>query len=482
MQFRHSILYLLAHSIPALAAFLTLALYTRWISPEDYGLYSTLLVVANSANIILFNWLYVALMRYWSSNEFKEEELKGLILFVLTIGSILILICALIYFAISKNGLLAAALAGVMISNAIYTSYQRINSLSLQAERYLVIELLRVVLTTALAIGLVWLGYSWYGILFATSVGFLLIPLVSPHFWHSFRNYSKTIGSHSMLKLVKYGLPLSLSFILLEIIHTTDRVLLSWLVGFDAAGQYSVAFSLPFQLLVLVGSAINMAAYPLILQTLEKEGELAAKAKLANYLLILLGLLIPSYLGLIAVSHDFMPLLIGSVYLQESLRLLPIIGFLLVVNTIYLFHTSLSFQIAKQTYKPVLIVGLASIINIALNLALIPYYGIEGAIIASLISYLFCVVYGHNLGAKYFRLPILWIDVFKIIFSAFLMLAILKALPIGYGAAEGFLRILIGCIVYTATVSLLNVANIRIILFNFLKAVNKCNEITDYQS
>ncbi|HPY41773.1 MAG TPA: hypothetical protein PLM98_14720, partial [Thiolinea sp.] len=140
MQLRHSLLYLLAHSIPALAAFLTLALYTRWISPEVYGIYSTLVVVANSANIILFNWLYVALMRYWNTDEFQEDEFNNLVLLVLAVGSALILAAATIYFMFSDEGLVAFALAGLMISNAIYTAYQRINSISLQAERYLMIE------------------------------------------------------------------------------------------------------------------------------------------------------------------------------------------------------------------------------------------------------------------------------------------------------------------------------------------------------
>lgn len=482
MQLRHSILYLLAHAIPALAAFLTLALYTRWISPEAYGMYSTLLVVANSANIILFNWIYVALMRYWNTGDFQEDELTSLVLVVLAIGSVLILGFAVIYFVLTQDALVAAALASLMISNGIYIAYQRINSISLQAERYLLIELGRVLLTTVLALGLVWAGYSWYGILLATSLGFLVVPLISYHFWQRFWHYPKKISYSKLLKLLKYGLPLSLTFMLLELIHATDRILLSWLVGFEAAGQYAVAFSLPFQLLILVGSAVNMAAYPLILQTLEQQGEEAAKSKLADYLLVLLGLLLPSYLGLIAVSHDFMPLLIGAAYLNESLRLLPAIGLLLVINAIYLFHTSLIFQIAKQTQKTILIVGVAALLNVTLNLLLIPYYKIDGAIVASLISYLICVFYGYGLGAKYFKMPILWLEIIKIIIAAALMLLLVTQLPLTHGLIEGFARILVGLIVYLTMVWLLNVGKIRSILVDFLKGMNKQNESINYQS
>lgn len=481
MQLRHSILYLLAHGIPALVAFLTLAVYTRWISPEAYGIYSTLLIVANSANIILFNWLYVALLRYWNDGDFKQTELISLLFIVLAIGSMVILIGTVSYYAFTEDALMAIALAGLMISNALYMAYQRINSASLQAERYLKIELVRVTVTAILAITLVWLGYSWYGILLATTVGFL-VPLTLRHFWQNFCVYPTQLNSTKAIKLLHYGLPLSLTFILLEIIHATDRVLLSWLVGFDAAGQYAVAFSLPFQLLILIGSAINAAFYPLILQTLEQQGEAEAKKKLSDYLLILLGLLLPSYFGLIAVSRDFMPLLIGEAYLTESLRLLPIIGLLLVLNAVYLFHTSLAFQLAKQTYKPILVVGLAAILNVALNLILIPIYGIEGAVIASLVAYLICIIYGNFLGAQFFKLPVLWLEITKLFTAASLMLLILNQLAISYGLLAGVIRILVGVLVYSSAIYLLNVGNIRYSLHVFLKSMYKSHESTHYSA
>lgn len=481
MQVRHSILYLLAHGIPALVAFLTLAVYTRWISPEAYGVYSTLVVVANSVNIILFNWLYVALLRYWRDSDFQQSELISLLLIVLGIGSVVILLGASSYFFFTNDALIAVSLASLMLSNAPYMAYQRINSASLQAERYLKIELARVVVTALLAIILVWLGYSWYGILLATTLGFL-VPLAFRHFWQNFCHYPIALNSAKAFKLLHYGLPLSLTFILLEVIHATDRVLLSWLVGFKAAGQYAVAFSLPFQLLILVGSAINAAFYPLILQTLEEQGKAAVKASLANYLLILLGLLVPSYFGFIAVSHDFMPLLIGDAYLIDSLRLLPSIGLLLVLNAVYLFHTSLAFQLAKQTYQPILVVGVAAILNVALNLILIPIYQIEGAIIASLGAYVVCIIYGNVLGAKVFKLPVLWLEIIKIISAASLMLLILSNLSIGHGFIEGLIRILVGILVYSSAICLLNVGNVRNYLLISLKILSKPNESTHYSA
>lgn len=482
MQLRHSALYLLAHGIPALAAFLTLALYTRWISPEDYGVYSTLIVVASSTNSVLFNWLYVAIIRYWHDSEIPELELNHLVFAVLLIGSLLILGLALIYFLLSHDAKVAITLAALMISNAIYTAYQRVNAISLKAERYLWVELVRVLMTTTLALALVWNGYSWLGILLATAFGFLVIPLLSPHFWQRFRHCSSQINYSHALTLLKYGLPLSLTFMLLELIHASDRVLLSYLVGFEAAGQYSVAFSLPYQLLILVASAINMAVYPLILKALEQEDLASVQSKLADYLLVLLGLLLPCYFGLLAISEDLLPLLIGAQYLAESLRLLPWIGLLLVINAVYLFHTSLAFQLAKQTQKTVWVVGVAAVLNILLNLLLIPLYAIDGAIAASFLAYVLCVVYGHYLGAKYFVLPVPWLEIIKLLSAAILMLAILKSLPLEAGLVAGLIRIVLGILIYAAAVWLLDVGKIRVYLANLFKQLSANHESTHYQA
>lgn len=482
MQFRHSVLYLLAHAVPALAAFITLAAYTRWINPEAYGVYSTILVIAASANSILFNWLYVGIMRYWHDQQLTEATMRGVVMVALLAGSLLAGVVAVLYVFAGGDGALAASFVGLLVSGAIYTAYQRINSITLQAGRYLGNEVLRVLLATALGLLLVWEGYGWQGALLATSLGFVLVPLFSGHFWQHFWQYPFQLERGMLRELLRYGLPLSLTFVLLELMHTTDRLLLGYLVGFEAAGQYAVAFSLPFQLLVMVTSALNMAAYPLLLRTLEQEGGQAVRAKLADYLLLLLGVAIPAWLGLVAVGDDFLPLLIGAEFVGESLRLLPWAGFAVLVNCIYLFHTALAFQFAKQTHKSIGVVGLAALINLLLNLYLIPRYGVDGALAACVVAYTVCVVFGHWLGSQYFTLPVPWMGVVQIILSAGLMGWVIGLLPFGHGLLAGIGRVVVGIGVYAFAVLVLNIGNVRETLWHMLKNFNAKHENIDHQT
>ncbi|MEZ5476108.1 MAG: lipopolysaccharide biosynthesis protein [Thiolinea sp.] len=469
MLIRHSLLYLLSHVVTALAAFLTLAAYTRWISAADYGVYSTLTALASSANVILFNWLYVGILRYWNDSRTRPDSLQGVVWGVLTGTGLLLLLLTGLVILLTGKPALPLAFCALLLSGAVFTAIQRIHSISMQAGFYLRNEMLRVVLSTALGLYLVWQGYSWYGIILATSLGFMLVPLFFTSGRSLLWQHAVRVERGLLLELLRYGLPLSITFMLLEVIHASDRVLLSQLAGLESTGQYAVAFSLPFQILVMVGSAVNMALYPHIMQTLEQQGLEATHHSLARYWLVLTGLLLPVWAGMCAVAEDFLPLLIGESFLSAALRLLPWAGLAVTLSCLYMFHTSLAFQLGKKTGQTILVVGAAAVLNILLNLWWIPVYGMDGALYASVLAYLFSVVFGHWLGRRCFFLPLPVRDTLKILVATGGMLLLLHQLPLEHGLLQGVARVLLGMLCYAACLLLLNAGHVREYLYDRCK-------------
>ena len=462
MQIRHSLLYLLTHAITAGAAFLTLAVYTRWISAGDYGLYSTLTVLASSANVILFNWLYVGILRYWNDERTRPEILQGVVLVSIAGLSLVLILFAAFYVYWFEGAVdLSVAFCLLLISGAVFTAIQRIHSIAGYPGYYLRNEMLRILISTSLGIYLVGQGYSWYGIIIATGLGFILVPL----FFNSSRRllwqHSLRVESGLLLELLRYGLPLSMTFMLLEVIHASDRVLLGKLAGLELTGQYAVAFGLPFQILVMVASAVNMALYPHILRVLEQEGEAACQQRLSQYLLLLLGALLPVWAGMVAVAEDFLPLLIGEEFLSAAIHLLPLAGLAVTLSCIYMFHTSLAFQLGKKTAQTIVVVGGAALLNVLLNICWIPEYGMQGALYASVLAYLFSVLVGHWLGNRCFRLPVPLVDVLKIVLASGCMLLLLEYIPLEHGIGQGLLRVLLGMLCYATCLLLLDVGAVR---------------------
>lgn len=463
MYVKHSLIYLLAKLAPALASFVVLAAYTRWMSTEEYGVFTTILVLASSVSLFAFGWLYVGIMRFWDKQSMTAAVAGQLItLSVLTIASLIGVLSALFGWWTGQVGV-AAGFFAVFVSSAFYEAYQRINSISLKVNQYLWAELGRTLVTMVAGLLLVWAGYSWAGAIAGVVLGVLLVLVLSGAWWRHFRFVWHGLDVGILKALLRYGLPLSLSLVLLEVIHTSDRVMLGWLRGYAEAGEYAVAYNLPFQILMMLTSSLNLAAYPVVIRTLESEGRAQAEARLEHYLLLLLGVSVPAVVGLVGIADVFIPLLVGAEFVATSLQLLPWIGIAIFANCLYLFYISLAFQLAQHTAGSVRVVGAAAALNLVLNLILIPTYGAWGATVASVIAYLLCVVYGYYLGRQYFALTLPVVDLGKILLAASGMYGLmgqLPALPV-HAAYVVALKVALGMAAYAALVWLLDIGGVR---------------------
>ncbi|MDQ5768902.1 oligosaccharide flippase family protein [Thiothrix subterranea] len=463
MYVKHSLIYLLAKLAPALASFVVLAAYTRWMSAEEYGIFTTILVVASSVSLFAFGWLYVGIMRFWDKQELSAGAVERLISVSVLVIALVVGVLAALFAWLTGQVAVATGFFLVFLSSAFYEAYQRINSITLKVNHYLWAEVGRTVLTMGSGLLLVWLGYAWLGAIGGVVLGVLLVLVLSGALWRHFRPAWRELDGSVLRALLVYGLPLSLSFVLLEIIHASDRVMVGWLLGYAQAGEYAVAYNLPFQILMMLTSSLNLAAYPLVIRTLEQAGREQAEARLQQYFVLLMGVSIPAILGLLGIAEAFIPLLVGAEFVPSSLRLLPWIGLAILANCTYLFYVSLAFQLAEYTAGAVKVVGVAAVVNVLLNLVLIPEYGLLGAVLASLAAYLICVVYGYYLGRQYFALNIPVLDIGKILLAAVGMYALMEQIPVlaVHNAYVVVLKILLGMASYAVLVWLLDIGQVR---------------------
>ena len=181
------------------------------------------------------------------------------------------------------------------------------------------------------------------------------------------------------------------------ILEFADRKMLEFLVPYnsmDMVGIYGAGYKLGALMLLLVYS-FNYAWRPYFL----KSKTIHDFKKISTYVFFGLGffwIMLVLYLDLIAKTT--LPIinstLINYIY-WDGLLIVPIIALS------YIFHASFVLQeaapfLSNQTYKISICRGFGVVINIILNLILIPYYGNKpylGAAIATLISY-FCMSLG----------------------------------------------------------------------------------------
>src|SRR5688500_16102015 len=73
----HAAIYLVARGVPGLISFMAIPLFTRLLSPADYGRYALVAAAAALLNALIFQWLRLSMVRYLPANQQDPVTLKN---------------------------------------------------------------------------------------------------------------------------------------------------------------------------------------------------------------------------------------------------------------------------------------------------------------------------------------------------------------------------------------------------------------------
>jgi O-antigen/teichoic acid export membrane protein len=187
-----------------------------------------------------------------------------------------------------------------------------------------------------------------------------------------------------------FGLPLigyELAGITLD---AGDRVLVRHYLGANALGFYSLAYGMSDYVNNLLIVPINLALAPIYLRLWMTEGQ----SKTSEFLSRALDFFLMGSVGIFAVvaatSHDAVILFASSKY-QGAEALIPTLVAGLLIYTSHAF-LSAGLMIHKHTGTMAKLLAYSALLNLGLNCLLLPKIGLQAAAIATLLSYLFCVL------------------------------------------------------------------------------------------
>jgi len=187
------------------------------------------------------------------------------------------------------------------------------------------------------------------------------------------------------LTLLKATIPFALAGIFLRVYSYIDVVLLYNLTGQKEVGFYSVAYKATnaFQFIPL---AFVAALFPALSFYYVSSKELLKKTfERALFYLIIVG--IPISLGIISTAPEIITKFFGKTYIPSILPLQILMANLILLFLNFPAGTLLNACDREKTNTTIL--GITMLINIALNLLLIPVWGFIGASIAAVLSTLF---------------------------------------------------------------------------------------------
>jgi O-antigen/teichoic acid export membrane protein len=179
---------------------------------------------------------------------------------------------------------------------------------------------------------------------------------------------------------IKEALPFGLSSIFVTIFYWISSVMLSSMKGDVDVGWYNAAFRMVLVLLY-IPTALNIVIYPLM-SRFHLSSQDALRLSYEKYFKYMLILAVPIGVGTTLLAHRIIVLIFGSQYSPSAIALQ-----ILVWAAASIFLGAAFYQLLQSTNnqrKGTIAAAMCMVINIALNLLLIPGYGYKGAAIATL--------------------------------------------------------------------------------------------------
>jgi O-antigen/teichoic acid export membrane protein len=460
---RYTAYYGLARGVPGLLNFLAIAIYTRLLSPSDYGIYALVVVWVGLVNVVCFQWIRLSLLRFFPAHMEAPQRLLSTLLLAYTSVALLTGVAGVgVLLTVSDpalRSLVFIAVPLVWVQAGFELSLELMRS-QLNPLRYGLMAGVRAIIALGLGVLLITWGFGAFGPLVAMLVGMLVaVVTLGASLWRGARP-SLTLMP-DLKPLLVYGLPLTATFALEFVVSSSDRFLLAALLNNEAVGIYTAGYDLVAHVINLLLVTVNLAAYPLVVRAFEQHGREAAREQLDRNGSLLLLIAIPVTLGFIVLAPQIVALMLGEAFHAGATQLVPWVALAIFMCCIRAFHFDLAFQLSEKTFYQVWINGGAALVNVALNLLLIPAFGLVGAAYATVIAYGVALALSVLLGRRLFAISLITRDNLKVLLSGAIMVACLWPLREASGALALMEQVLWGATVYTVSVFSMNVANVR---------------------
>ncbi|MXR41848.1 oligosaccharide flippase family protein [Halobaculum sp. WSA2] len=246
---------------------------------------------------------------------------------------------------------------------------------------------------------------------------------------------------------LNFSLPLLLSTVAYWVVNTSDRYVITYFLGLDSVGIYSVMYA--------IAAVIGTVSHPIInvlfpdLSELKKEGETEeSQSRLGIIVRYFLLFATPSIVGIIILRIPTIRLISTSTIARDANLMAILAPGMALYGTFNIFIQVL--KVEERTLLVGLLWGGVAISNICLNIILVPVYGITGAAIATFTAF----VIGLTSAGWYLREDLVQIrfEFVRVVASAgvmgvFVLIMRWQLSPLGFPSL--FATVLVGIGIYT---------------------------------
>jgi len=449
----------IANALAALSGIIFMPLITKTLGAYDYGIWAQVQVTISLVLGFVGLGLPYAMTRFLPTKtdrgEIQEEFYSVLCLvFLVTLVVSIILIAAPHFIAgaffdgatsiVRITGLIILVQSLDQVFLTIFRAFR-------QMKRYAIFT----VTNTYAQVGLIaYLVLNGHGIL---SIVLVVLAIKAVTFLILFCLVKSQIGikrpHFSRIKeYLSFGVPTIPGNVSAWVVRSSDRYVISYFLGAASVGIYSAGYGIghiPFMLIQVLAFVL-----PPALSKLYDEGRMEeVKTHLRYSLKYLLAVAIPFVFGAAILADPVLRVFSTAEIATEGYFVVSLVA---LSTLFYAGYVPLSYilVLVKKTKITGAIWISCALVNLGLNILVIPHWGILGAAITTLIAYALALGLTTYYSFKEFRFPIDWRFIVKSVVASVVMSAAIWAIA-PQGTSATILTILAGTAIYAAVLLLL---------------------------
>jgi O-antigen/teichoic acid export membrane protein len=442
----HSIIYGFGVVVSQLVGFFLIPLYTRYLTPGDYGALEIFTATMSVLSVVFGLGLTTALFRSYylhDDAEKKKTVISTAFLFLTATSAILTLLLIGLSHSFST----------LLFHSGEYTFYFRVIFLTLfcntgvaiglsvlqarqEPTRYALVAVSQVVISIALNIVFVIVLHKGVlGILEATLIAAAMIYLSLMATLIKRAGFS--FSRDELKRMLAFGLPLVPAGLSSWILTLSDRYFLQFLSTPTELGLYSLGYKFGMVISPLLVGPFQLAFTPFTFYLAKEQNAKQTFSRILTYFMLVAML---AALALSVLSREVLAIMATPAF-HSAYKVIPLIALSYVLYGCY-FVLMVGINLEGKTRSLAVFVACAAVLNLGLNYTLIPHYGMMGAAIATLISYIILPVGSYLVSQRYYPIKYEWGRVAKICLAFGVIFAGSLFIPYQSGVVTGVYKLL----------------------------------------
>lgn len=397
-------------------SFITVPIFTRILTPADYGALDLLSYFALLAPLVIGCALDQAVGRYYLDDTLDETERNrvastGLFYNVIAFAVVATLLWPTAPYLAEHwldgqvgPGTLRIVFCSLWIYAIFYITTNQLRYMFL-ARAFTLITMGNIVVSTLAGLAfIVWLDLGVAGVFLGQALGQLLFSVVT--IWLARDCYRAVFDLAILRRMLRYGLPLVPGTLAFFVMQYVDRYILNEMRGLAELGIYGMGARIA-SLVNLFLMGFQGAWWPHVMKSFREPGAAESfRMVFELYLFVTLVILV----GLALFGREAL-LLLTTPEFAQGYAVIPLLVLGAIMSSIANYFTY-GIQIAEKNHWRMWLNLAALAACVGLNLLLIPTFGALGAGLANALCALLLAAASLAVSQRYYRVPYRWPAIF----------------------------------------------------------------------